>query len=206
MRMTLLATIAPFLALLAAAPTAGAYTEQFGDFGVTDDFFPTGVVLFDQPNGATNPSPFPVPTIIDEAAVYPTRDAPPITVRQIRDRLASQGLNTDTFGVGLALGPRGSVTIANLQITAADQLLAISDGVETFESTHSGNAAIGFLPDLDLGSADPDAKVLISYNVVGDFGDVAEMELIGTPEPLSVIFFGTGLAAVAIFRARRRKV
>jgi len=190
--------------LLIATPAARAYVERFGDFDVVEDFERTGVILFIQPDSASNPAPFADPTTIDEAAVYPTRDREPLTVRNIRDRLGEKGLNTDTFGIGLVLEPRGKVTMSNLQITAGDELLAISEGVEEFESDEVLVTTIGFLPDLNLDSADPDAEVLVSYNLVGSFDEVPEMEMVGVPEPLSMLLFATGLAAVVITRRRRK--
>ena len=183
-------------------PLANAYVETYGDFVVIDDVMDAGVTLFDS---VTNPSPFPVSATIQQAATYPATGTGDITVGEIQTYLATQGFDTSTFGLAVVLGPEGTVGFASMVITIGGDVAAISDGLFTIVSFESQNVTTGFLPELYLDLYESTDEVLISYNTFTSTDDVVRIDLIGTPEPVSLLFLGTGLAATILVRLRRKK-
>lgn len=186
------------LALAIGPPLASAGVTTFGDFRITGSAIDTGITMFD---ATVNPSPFPQPSAIQQAATYPALGAGDVIVGDIQAFLDGAGLPNDTIGYCWEVVANGSVGIASLVITIDAQPAAVAGGQCTIPAGITYFIADG----LDLDDFDPDDKVLFSYDTFLGTDDIVKINLAATSEPISMLLLGTGFAGLIAIRLKRRR-
>lgn len=192
----LLAAFAAALTVSAASADPGTMAI-WGDFTIIDPIIPVNAWIFDSAN--TNPTGFPAPVSIGVSGTYPAPMTGSLTVKELRDYYTSQGCPNNTMDFELTIAGGGTnFTLLKIQINGVDA------------KTSAGQMLImpgtfGILTGLDLTVLNDGDTIRVMYTAPMGSSNIQELRFACVPEPVSMMFLGTGFLGLIASRLRKRR-